>query len=111
MDYGDTTPVAPGESKPHRWFETTFEAPRTSRAEVPSRVFLAADRPLRGVMVNGRAVNVPDLFRELDITGLLLPPPATNVLRWCDGDLHGFSASSDKRIFETPLGRMELHLK
>ena len=111
VDYGDTTPVAPGESKPHRWFETTFEAPRTSRAEVPSRVFLAADRPLRGVMVNGRAVNVPDLFRELDITGLLLPPPATNVLRWCDGDLHGFSASSDKRIFETPLGRMELHLK
>ena len=113
VDYADETPVAPGEAAPHRWYETRFPTPEAVAVCAPSRrLFIAADRPLRGIMLNGRALNVPDLMREIDVTGLLLPGAgAENVLRWCDGDLHGFHADRSDRVFSSPLGKMELRLK
>ena len=113
VEYADAVPVRPGESAPHRWYETRFPTPQPASGTAPAlRLFVGADRPLRGIMLNGRVVNVPDLVREIDVTGLLAPDAgAENVLRWCDGDLHGFHADRSDRVFNSPLGRMELRLK
>ena len=109
MDYGDQTPVKPGQALKHRYFETEFSLPPEADGK---RVFLAADTPLRGIMLNGKVLNVPDLQREIDVTGLL-DPKGKNLLRWVDGTLHGisFQANMIDRPVNRKLGNMELHFK
>lgn len=107
MDYGDTTPVKVGERVKHRYFETDFTLPAEVRGR---RVFLSSKSPLRGIMLNGRVVNVPDLMREIDVTGLL-DMKGRNLLRWVDGTLHGISSEMLDKSNDAPLNEMRILLK
>jgi len=104
MDYGDTTPVKVGERVMHRYFETDFVLPSDVQGR---RVFLATKSPLRGIMLNGRIVNAPDLVREIDVTGLL-DLKGRNLLRWVDGTLHGITDAMLDKPTDRPLGEMTL---
>ena len=107
MDYGDTTPVKVGERVRHRYFETEFALPPDAKG---CRVFLAAKSPLRGIMLNGRVVNAPDLVREIDVTGLL-NQQGKNLLRWADGTLHGISSDMLDKPNDMLLNEMKLVVK
>ena len=107
MDYGDTTPVKVGERVMHRYFETDFVLPSDVHGR---RVFLATKSPLRGIMLNGRIVNAPDLVREIDVTGLL-DWNGRNLLRWVDGTLHGISSDMFDKPNDMPLNEMKLVIK
>ena len=106
-DYGDTTPVKVGERVKHRYFEADFTLPVEAQKQ---RVFLSSKSPLRGIMLNGRVVNVPDLVREIDVTGLL-DLKGRNLLRWVDGTLHGISSEMLDKPNDAPLNEMRILLK
>lgn len=104
MDYGDTTPVKPGERVKHRYFETSFTLPPEAKGR---RVFVSAATPIRGLMLNGHVVNAPDLIREIDVTGLL-NADGVNLLRWVDGTMHGITDAMLDKPTDRPLGEMTL---
>ena len=107
MGYAEKKPVSVGERVLHRYFETEFAVPPEACGR---RVFLATESPIRGIMLNGRVVNVPDLLREIDITGLL-NKNGRNLLRWVDGTLHGIHEGMIDKPNDAPLKKMRLLLK
>ena len=108
LDYGVRRAVKPGEKALHRYWEAVFATPK---AAGKSRMFLSANVPINGLMLNGRMLNVSSSVRRLDVTGLLLPGK-DNTLRWIPDDLHGFSAAGalPKKAFDTRLGNMRLEI-
>ena len=104
MDYGDTTPVKPGERVKHRYFETRFTLPPKAKGR---RVSVSATTPIRGLMLNGHVLNAPDLVREIEVTGLLRSDGA-NLLRWVDGTIHGITDAMLDKPTDRPLGEMTL---
>lgn len=90
-DYGVRRRIRRGERAPHRFFELRFETPADAQ-----RLWLKAEAPLTGLILNGRAVETRNRWLNcLDITNLVRRDGRPNVLYWSPeiGIFHGVPAS------------------
>ena len=103
-DFGEKIPVRPGEKAKHVYYQTDFTLTDADRGR---RLLLKSDVPIRGLMLNGKVLNVPDHVRELEVTEMLRQD-GPNRLYWVPDTIRGIDSGLCDKIGTTPLGHLEL---
>jgi len=102
--FGQTAPVEVGQTAKGLWFETRFATPACPPG---GKIFIAADVPLKGLLINDKFLSLPDTLRKIDVTRLLNPAGRENTLYWT---LRGWASNMYKFPDKRPLPPLRLEL-